>query len=152
MNRADSAHDVLIAECSVFCRYLTGQAPSEYVLTCYGDAAPSTSGFAQEPLPLIDRGLLGLARKGRLPARIADSYARIFRPHSLLRRRLILVLAILENSPHTAAELNSALEGSRAAITARIGLTLLASAACLSIGIVLLGPLHLVTLLGGGLR
>jgi hypothetical protein len=42
--------------------------------------------------------LVRWAGAGLIRARIADAYGRIFRSRGLLRRKLILMLAILENS------------------------------------------------------
>jgi len=57
------------------------------------------------------------------------------------------MLAILENSPETAARLNSARSGAGALVVAGIVASLMASALCLLAGVVLLGPLHLVSAL-----
>ncbi len=142
------ATEPLGAECRVFCRYLADQEPSPYVVNCYQRAWLSTLP-AELPLAFIDRGSLAIARWGTLPARIADAYTRVFRPYGPLRRRLILLLAILENSPPTDRPLNAAREGSRPAIMTGMLLNLLAGGVCLLAGIVLLGPLHLTTKLGG---
>jgi hypothetical protein len=136
-------------EARVFCRYLIGLDPNEYVMQCYVRALPSTAAhFGSRSL--IDRSLLGLARLGPLPARIADAYARLFRPTAPLRRRLILLLAILENSPPTAAPLSSGREGPVPVMALEAGLALLGGLACLAAGIVLLGPLHLLDWLTEG--
>ena len=144
MTHDSPALEPLGAECRVFSRYLARQEPTLYVLSSYQRLCrldlPSLA-----PLSLIDRGSLGLARWGTVPARIADAYARLFRPHGPLRRRLILLLAILENSPPSAAPLSAATEGSRARIMLGVSLTLLAGGACLLAGIVFLGPLHVVS-------
>ena len=134
----------------MWCRYLVSQDPTPYVLSCYQRACSSIASGA--PLSLIDRGSLALARLGAGPARVADAYARVFRPYGPLRRRLILLLAILENSPPSDRPLNTAREGSRSAIMAGMALTLLGGGGCLLLGIVLLGPVHLASILGGATR
>lgn len=149
MAAASPSPELLRAECRAYARYLIDQQPTEYVLACYERSWTSAAAVPAAGLSLIDRGLLSLARLGRLPARIADGYARIFRPFCSLRRRLILLLAILENSPPSDRPLNSARTGSGPGIGVRMALTLLASSACLLAGIVLLGPLHLVSRLRG---
>ena len=135
-----------LAECRVFARYLSGAEPSQYVLNCYERMWASATRFTEGDHSLIERSLLRLARAGTLLTRIADGYARVFRPAALLRRRLILLLAILENSPPTAAELTAATAGSRMALVLRMAASMLASAGCLLVGIVLLGPLQLASL------
>ena len=152
MAPASPSPELLRAECRAYARYLVGQQPTEYVLACYERSWHSAAAIPAGGLPLLDRSLLSMARLGSLPARIADGYARVFRPFCSLRRRLILLLAILENSPPSDRPLNSAQTGSGPGIVARMALTLLASSACLVAGIVLLGPLHLVSLLLGRSR
>ncbi|NNM00448.1 MAG: hypothetical protein HKO62_06830 [Gammaproteobacteria bacterium] len=46
----------------------------------------------------FDRLLLRLARAGSVATRLTDGYARFFVPGSLLRDKLVLLLAILETS------------------------------------------------------
>jgi hypothetical protein len=91
--------------------------------------------------------MLALARLSPLLVRIADAYARWLRPFGPLRRRVILMLAILENAPDTAPELNSARVGSRTRVLAGVVASLLGSVLCLLAGLLLLGPLHLVSAL-----
>ncbi len=83
----------------MFCHYLTGSHGTGYVIQKYlaGQAAMPAAGRRVDLL--IDRWLLVVARTGPAGARLADSYARILRPHGPLRHRLVLFLAILENSP-----------------------------------------------------
>ena len=149
MTHDSPALEPLGAECRVFSRYLARQEPTLYVLSSYQRLC-RLDPLSLAPLSLIDRGSLGLARRGSVPARVADAYARIFRPYGPLRRRLILLLAILENSPPSDGPLNAAREGSRAGILVGMVLTLLAGGLALLAGILLLGPLHLGSRLGGG--
>ena len=149
MTRVSPALDPLGAECRVFCRYLARQEPTPYVLSCYQRARDPVSEGA---FPLVDRAALALACRGAGPARVADAYSRMFRPYGPLRRRLILLLAILENSPPSDRPLNAAREGSRPAIVAGMLLTLLLGGVCLLAGVLLLGPLHLAGKLGGAIR
>ena len=143
---ATAGSELLSAECRAFSRYLIRQDPTDYVSRCYQAAWPTAAIPAGERAPLIDAGLLALARRGRggVLTRIADAYARRFRPYAELRRRLILLLAILENSPGSAANLGAAREGSWLGSAARMGLTLLSGGGCLIAGMILLGPLHLL--------
>lgn len=143
MTQGSPALEPLGGECRVFSRYLARQEPTPYVLRSYQRLC-QLDPLSAAPLPLIDRSMLTVARWGVLPARSADAYARMFRPYGPLRRRLILLLAILENSPPGDAPLQRASEGSRTRIVAGVVVSLLAGAACLLAGTLLLGPLHLV--------
>ena len=103
-----SAPDAILErECVTLGHYLVGVPPDSYVRSKYLQAHveglfDSAGGF--------DRLLMRLATSGRLGAKLADSYARIFSPTSLLRRKLVLLLAILETcapSFHLIDELDS---------------------------------------------
>lgn len=148
MRPASPAPGALAAECRVFCRYLANLESTEYILRCY-ERAWDSAGSRAAATPLIDRALLATARWGSVPARIADAYAKRFRPYSPLRRRLILVLAILENSPSAHEWLNSARTGSVPGLMAGMALSLFASGLCLLAGILLFGPLHVASLSAG---
>lgn len=133
----------LARECAVFTRYLTGIAPSQYVMARYAAAHPSLP-TPPSQAPPIDRLLVGAAARGVLLCRAADAYARWFRPRGLLRQKLVLTLAVLENSPPTHRALTAATAGSRLrvvlGIVGAVGLGLSAFLA----GLVAFGPLHLV--------
>ncbi len=139
-------------ECRVFTRYLARGLPSEYVLSCYGRLLASAREPGALAPPLIDRVLLGFARLGGPATRIADAYATRLRPYGPLRRRLILLLAILENAPPTAEPLNAARRGPVLGAGLGIAAALASSAGALLLGLVLLGPLHLLSPLFGNGR
>lgn len=88
-----SAEAALEAECRRFTAYLLDAPPSPYVIACYVRAHRLTAAF--EPHDRFDRVALRLAV--RTPG-LADAHARLFAPASALRRKLVLLLAILETS------------------------------------------------------
>jgi len=82
-------------ECEAFARYLTGAAAGDYLVEKYLQAhAQGAVGSGGA----FDRALVALARRGTFLARLADAHARVFAPGGLLRRKLVLVLALLECS------------------------------------------------------
>jgi len=87
----------LVRECQVFTDYLSGLQSSPYVLQKYLDAHEKVIRY--DPANAFDRVLLRFATAGPNFTRLADSYACVFAPASTLRRKLILLLAILESSP-----------------------------------------------------
>ncbi len=102
----------LDAECRVFCRYLIGEEPSEYVLVKYRSAhQPGAAGPLQQGAG-SDRSLVAFARRGARAARLADSFAVLFARAGVLRRKLTLLLAILESTAPTAAMVDTADRGS----------------------------------------
>jgi hypothetical protein len=132
-------------ECSVFTRYLTGRSPTPYVLRTYRDGHQSLPSAGIQP---FDRIALALCRRGVAGATLADAYTRWFRPASLVRLKLTLMLAILENTPPFHAAMTRCRTGARILLALQLvvlgvwyGITLVAAA-------LLLGPLHLATSLG----
>jgi hypothetical protein len=106
---------------------------------------------AHASLPLdatpLDRTLVTIGRRHRFAAALADAYARLLRPYGLLRRKLVLTLAVLESSPATHAEFDTAAPSgaavawlSLAALGVRWALRTLAA-------LLVLGPVHLVSAL-----
>lgn len=88
----------LCDECKVFCQHLINQAPNDYVLMKYVDA--HRLGEMAQPVDLFkfESLLLYFARISPLCAKLADTYTRIILRHSLIRKKLVLLLAILECS------------------------------------------------------
>lgn len=90
-------HQALENECRVFCRYLMNEPPSPYVVEKYLDCHRRVDlGYKNR----FDRFLLNRASKRPLFTKLCDSYSRFFYPRSLLAKKLIYLLAILETSPH----------------------------------------------------
>lgn len=133
----------LTAECAVFGRYLTGRPPSAYALEKYL-AGHGLLMAGAGPVDAVDRLLVRVATGGPIAARIADAYARHARPTGLLRRKLVLLLAVLESSPPTHAWINGAEHGPGGLVLLRMLGAALVSAAALAVGTVLLGPAHLL--------
>jgi nucleoside-diphosphate-sugar epimerase len=89
--------DSLDEECRVFTRHLLGIEPTRYIVDHYVRAHLVSPKFA--PDDGFDRYLVRFAARHFVLARLADSYARVFVSGSLLRRKLVLLLAILETAP-----------------------------------------------------
>ncbi len=101
-------------ECEVFIRYLSGLRLDPYVLQKYIDAHEKAAAYT--PSERFDRFLLGFAARSPVFTKLADSYARLFAPASSLRKKLILLLAILESSPAGRQFLERADSSSRSVI------------------------------------
>jgi NADH dehydrogenase len=101
---------VLDRECSVLCRHLIGVEPPDAVRLAYraahrpGSHGPMTGGG--------DR-LTAVARRGAVPARLADAWAGVLARNGTLRRKLVLLLAILESTGETAASVDTPDRGTR---------------------------------------
>jgi hypothetical protein len=136
----------LRTECERMCRYLSGSAPRSYVIDQY------VQGHAARPDWFATRsGLdrtLEVAARG-LPLRVIDTCSRFVAPGSVVRRKLVFLLAILENSPPTcdgfeAPDVSSPLEFYLRMIPRGILLV-----GALLIGILVLTPFHLLRRLTG---
>jgi hypothetical protein len=132
-------------EARTFTAALVGQVPSTYVIAQYAkahDHLPLAPGGA------FDRRMMAFAALGPWAARAADAYARTFAKSAVLRRKLVVLTAILESSaPHDAAY--APVEASPAGIVARLALVGIAFLLALLAGILVLAPLRLVTAITG---
>ena len=87
---------VLDRECSVFSIYLIGQAPSDYVKQKYRMAHRSLAMHLSSP-HAAEYLLVRVATAGPWGARIVDGYVSVFRKYSVVRKKFVLLLAILES-------------------------------------------------------
>jgi hypothetical protein len=93
--------NVTAREAELFARYLLDRDPPPELIERYVDAC--TRVFIDSPSD-SDAAVMDLVRRqpGALP--YLDAAAGLLRPASLLRRKLLLMAAILEASPHYARE------------------------------------------------
>lgn len=91
-------------ECQTYVRYLCGQNPSSYLTEKYLDFHQQNGAGLE--LDEFDRFLVRFSSRSLLCARLADSYARVFRKESAVRKKLILVLGLLECAPDTFQKLD----------------------------------------------
>jgi len=99
--------DSSAAECRVFTRYLISRLPDAYILRKYAQAFEPGFPLGGEACSGFDALLLKLAVLHPLLTRTADIYSRFFRPASAVRKRLVLLLALLESWAATAETLDS---------------------------------------------
>lgn len=125
----------------MFTRYLAGRDPSDYVRLKYRDGHRSIPYRLKGDEDAMDVALAVIARRGPRRARMADAYARVFRPHGVLRQKLTLLLAILENSPDSHRQFTAGGRGLLFAVFAIAGSLVLFLLSLLS-GIILFGPIH----------
>ena len=142
---ATESATVVAAECRVFAHFLADTDASPYVQHAYANLLATSDLPSNVRDRLIERALLSFARQGTLATRVADGYARFFLPRSMLRRRLVLMLAILENSPVSERLLNTGDEGSLVAVGLRLILTGIASVFASIVGVVIFAPVHLAS-------
>ena len=105
-------------ECRAYARYLSGQDPTPYLIEKYLEFHQKLGQSLK--LDSFDAFLVKVSVRGGIWVRFADSYARIFRKDCALRKKLILVLALLECSPPGFEELDSVPKGGLAGAVLRI--------------------------------
>jgi hypothetical protein len=138
---------VLQRECEVFTRHIARLPATPYVIRRYADAHEVLAGLT--PGDGHGRWLLTVARAGPAGCRVADAWTRVAAPRSALRRKLVVLLAILEVSPPFAAALDQP-SGGRVTGWARIAGGGVMGVLALVLGLVLFLPVRLVAGRGEG--
>jgi hypothetical protein len=105
-------------ECQVFTHLLLGCAAHPYAVRKYVEAHHISAVFSSGTR--FDLFLLWAARIHWSIAKLADGYARLFARTALLRKKLVLLLAILETSSPSCHLLDSSVGGSTVALAARL--------------------------------
>jgi hypothetical protein len=129
---------ILNRECSVFSIYLIGEPPSEYVKKKYREAHQTGLLLDVAAQPAEDF-LVRVASIGPWSVKIIDVYTRIFRPFSTVRKKLVLLLAILESCA-SHARLDAADSSSILVLLARLVNRCLIFVLILALGILLILP------------
>jgi hypothetical protein len=83
-------------ECHTYTRYLIGGIPSQYVLNRYLDFHHKSDAINGAGFDAFDQFLVGVSSRRPFWTSMADSYASVFRKDSVVRKKLVLMLALLE--------------------------------------------------------
>jgi NADH dehydrogenase len=132
--QADAALD---GECRVFVRYLLGADADTYVTEKY---AAANAALALSPVSRFDSALLTFARLGPLCTRLADSYAGLFFRTAALRKRLVLLVAILETHAPFHQTIDRTVGGSRPLLFARLSIATAGALLSLLAGTLIFAP------------
>jgi hypothetical protein len=135
---ADHRDRALDRECDVFARHLVGEAPDDYVRRKYVEAHAVMRALA--PADRFDAFLLRVASAGTARAKIADAYARVFRPTSAVRKKLVLLLAILETCRSTYRSIDAGTGGPPLWVIVRLAGRGMVALASLVLGVLLFQP------------
>jgi hypothetical protein len=136
----DDAERVLKAECRSLCAYLTGTQPSRYIEEQYTRAADVHGIAFDGEFTCFDRATLKLARSGRMFARWADAYCALFHRAGALRRKVVVLAAILEHVAPTSEVFDRVQPRSVAGTVLSLAAYGLMSAVSLLLGAVVLAP------------
>ena len=143
MNPATLGDQVLDRECTVFCRYLIGQEASEYVKKKYR-AAHHAGSLRHTGECRADAFLVKVASVGPWSTKLIDAYTRVFRPFSTVRKKLVLMLALLESSAPTNAYLDAVEAGPRSLLFLRFVIRCVIFAVVVTVGILVIFPAELI--------
>ncbi len=135
---------LLTKECSAWSRYLVDRAPSAAVLARYLEAHAQGIVEGPQSCSSFDRALVRVARGAPFLARLCDVHARIFRPAGLLRRKLVLLLALLESDRQSHARVDEVSAGSRLGLSLALGTWLVRFVLLTVLGLFLFLPLRMV--------
>ncbi len=140
----DETKRALREECRALTAYLVGGAPSAYIEAQYTRAAHVHGLAFDDSFSCFDRVTVRLARSNRLAARAADAYCGLLHRRGVLRRKLIVLSAILEHvAPTNAAFDTVETRGPAMTFLALAGHGILSTLSLL-LGIVVLLPTKLV--------
>lgn len=134
-------------ECVTFTRLMAGSAPNAFLIAKYVSAHQVSAAFTSQDT--FDAWIIRVARMAPILARVADAYARHFAPHSVLRRKLILVLALIETLPPYHRGLSANSERSLGSIVSVLVASGIIGVAATALGVMLFAPLHLIARLVG---
>lgn len=135
------ARQRLEREARVFSTALVGAPPTAYVVRHY---VRGNESLALAPAAGFDAALVAIARRAPWLTRTADAYAGLFARRATLRRKLTLLLALLESvAPSDTAF--AARAGSPAATACRLAATATGALALALLAALVLAPLQLAS-------
>jgi hypothetical protein len=109
----------------VFCLYLFDKEPTSYVLKKYVEAHESANLKLPKESDLYEDMLIKIAVLGKTFTRIIDTYTSVFSKASLIRKKLILLLAIIESSDQSNHQVECISDIGKPFILLRIALNLI---------------------------
>ncbi len=138
------SYSELDRECLAFSDYLVGQRPNDYVLAKYRDAHDTSGIIGLAEKRFLDRFLIGVATTHPIGAKLVDAYTSIFYKKSAVRRKWILLLAILESCEPTYKYFDLPDTGGRFSLSVRLLWHVLGFILALSLSVILIMPAHLI--------
>jgi hypothetical protein len=137
---SDPSRHLLNGECRSLAKYLVGLPSSTYIEEQYALATQAHGLAYDKDFSCFDRATLNIARRGRLLARCTDAYCALFCRNGALRRKLILLAAILEHVTPTNEAFDRVDPRSAAGVILSLGAYGLTSAVSLLLGFIFLWP------------
>jgi len=131
-------------ECRVFTRYLTGQLPDRYISKKYAEAFSSGQPLSRDLQSGFDALLVRLASIHPLLVRAVDAFSRLFYKDSTLRKRLVLLLALLESQASSAVVIDHPDQTTITGFVFTMAVQLLVFSVLLGVATLFLLPLRLL--------
>lgn len=100
-NRVDI--NILNNECNVFLRYLIDHEPNSYVRDKYIDAHTMSDVFHNPELNHFDTFLMNVSVRHPFFTKLVDSYTSVFYRNSIVRKKWVLLLSIMESYAPTSS-------------------------------------------------
>jgi hypothetical protein len=141
----------LSSECQIFCEYLVQQKPDAYITKKYRQAHHSGNIPFSKTVQPFERWLMLLAGIHPFMTRLADSYSRFLFPSSMLRKKLVLLLAILESGKPSQGFCDMPEPSTRMAFLARCAIEGVGFLCIACMAFIFLFPIHLGCILYGWL-
>jgi hypothetical protein len=145
MNNNSPYMDNLVQECLVFCRYLSGVSPDSYVLRKYHDANKINSEMYRNQTTYFEAILITLARIHPFLTQMVDTYTVFLCKNAIIRKKLVLLLAILESCPANRYKLDNIGQNSKFVLFLIILHKFFTFTLVLCFAIVILLPLHIIS-------
>jgi len=130
-------------ECAMFTHYLIGREADAYVQEKYIQAHKATR--LEADAGLFDSLLIKAANSNAFFLKLADSYTSIFYKNAVLRKKLLLMLAILECCNSTYGDVDRGTEGPVSIMLAQLAQKAFFFFVALIASLVLFAPLKLMT-------
>lgn len=135
---------VLLRECNAFVQYLAAVKPDDYILCKYTHAFEPGQCLSDVPAGKFDQCLGKVAVLHPIITRSVDVYCGRFYPGSLVRQKLVLLLAILECRSPTSDLVDRVNTKGKAGLFGFLALQATISGVLLVFATVILGPLHVI--------
>jgi hypothetical protein len=135
---------MLDRECQAFSVYLVKRHPSEYALAKYREAHDASGIVKRGEENFFDRLLIRVSMAHPAAARLVDAYTAIFYKKSSVRRKWILLLAILESCAPTYKYFDAPDDGGPVRLAFRLLWQGLIFILAFGVSIILFMPAHLI--------
>ena len=120
MDPDDPVGHELDRECRVYCEYLLGEVPDAYVAAKYRAANLARNLCGPAPENGFEAFLLRLARRGGMFTGMVDTFTGVFGRRSVFRKKMTMLVAILESCGSWHDQIGSAAPGSKTALFLRL--------------------------------